>query len=382
MSTINKLQIIMLSITMSLAINIATSYADDKNEWMPTSPGPNLLMVYQNVDKPGPYPSASINGLVQETYSDKPGVPGQFNFNRLRLGMSGTVSEEVSYFLVTEFAAGPVTAPTSGGGRLLYATATYSLAPVRITVGQPVLPFGTDATAAAFMPWVDYSDITKNIYLKRRLTDAVTNGATDLGTMAWQEFKKDNMSLTYFLGLFNGTGLTQKDENNAKDTLAHLKATYGPVYLGGAYWTGKGSVSGVDVDKKKYDINLGFGNEMATATATDKIWGLVEYMNTDETQPAGDHLKADGWQAALGARLVKNTMLAYRYSTYNKKPVTGAELETTSHSIIAHYLIPNGKGARVAVQYDFRDNNVDRNDDKAFFIQASIPFSAPIFGGK
>lgn len=370
----------MLTITMSLAVNITTSYADDLNEWMPISPGPNWLMVYQNVDKPGPHPSASINGLVQETYVDKPGIPGQFQINRLRFGASGTISDELSYFLVTEFASGPVTAPTAGGGRLLYATATYSLAPVRITVGMPILPFGTDATASAHMPWIDYSDITKNIYLKHRLTDTVINGGTDLGTMAWQEFKKDRMSLTYFLGLFNGTGLTQKDENNSKDTMAHLKASYGPAYIGGSYWTGEGSISGVDLDKKKYDINLGFGNSMTTGT--DKIWGLVEYMNTDETQPAGDHLKADGWQAALGARLVKNTMLVYRYSAFNKTPATGTAQEITSHSIIAHYLIPKGKGARVAVQYDARDNNVDPIDKKAFFVQASIPFSIPIFGGK
>lgn len=381
MSAIKRIQIIMLSIVMLLATNIATSSADGlQEEWMPKSPGPNWLMVFQNVDKPEPHPSASLIGLAQAGYVDKSNSPGQFAFNRLRLGATGTITDKLSYFVITEFANGAVTVPTSGGGRLLYGTATYSFAPVRITVGMPVLPFGTDATAAAVMPWIDYADITKNIYLKHRLTDTTINGGTDLGMMAWQEFKIDKMSLTYFLGAFNGTGLTQNDNNTSKDIMAHLKATYGPAYVGGAYWTGKGDVSGSPLQKNKYDFNLGFGDN--TALATDKIWGLVEYMHTDETQVIGDHLIADGWQAALGARLVKNTMFAYRYSTFNKKPDTGIETKTKSHSLIAQYIIPKGKGARVAVQYDFRNNNVDHTDKKAFFAQVSIPFVLPILGMK
>ncbi len=361
-------------------LNITTSQANDVNEWMPSSPVPNWLAVYGNVDKPGPHPSAAVIGLIQAGYVDSSNNPGQFKIFKFRPGIVGTITDNLSFYTVVEFASNPVTAPTSGGGRLLDASATWSLKPVRIQIGQTVMPFATDATPAGAVPWIDYSDVVKNIYLKTRVTDSKTTAGRELGVMAWQEFKKDKMSFTYFLAALNGTGLSQNDDNNNKDIMAYLKGTYGPMDVGGAYWTGKTNLSGSDLSKNKYDVHFGFGNY--APASKDRVWGLVEYMKTNEKQPAGDDLKADGWQAALGVRPIQDTMFTYRYSIYNNKPATGSDNKITMHSIIGQYFIPQGKGTRLMVQYDFRDNKLNSSDKNALWVQLSIPFAATIFGGK
>lgn len=352
--------------------------------WLPQMDSPKIptwLSVYANTDQPGPHPSADIIGLIQFGYFDQVNASGQFRFFRFRPGIKGTFTDKLSYWALFEFANNAVTAQTTGGGRLLDLSMTYSFDPVRIQVGQTVLPFAADETSNSVVPWVDYSDVVKSVYLKNRVTDQFTNGARELGVMAWQEFalNKDTKWL-YFLGVFNGTGLNQNDTNNAKDFLGHTKFKYGPFNLGASYWTGSSKVSGQDLKKDKYDVHLYYGSFLPAHTK-DKIWALIEYMSTKEEQPGGGDLKVDGWQAALGFRPTNETMLTYRYSEYNQRPVTGAKNEIKMHSLIAQYFVPKVPNLRLMVQYDIRDNKLNPKDENAMWFQISVPFSFRVLSG-
>ncbi|MCC6347714.1 MAG: hypothetical protein IT388_11050 [Nitrospirales bacterium] len=371
--------ILLLGIACSL-LNASASPAEDLKEWLPAKPMPDWLLLYSNADKPGSHPSAALIGLIQGGFVDSSNSPSQFKIFKFRPGIVGTITDYLSFYTLVEFASNAVTSPTSGGGRLLDATVTLSLKPVRLQLGQTVMPFATDATPAGAVPWIDYADAVKNIYLKTLSTDTGTTAGRDLGLMAWQVFRKGNASYTYFVSVTNGNGLSQNDTNDSKDVMVHLKAAYGSLYAGGAYWTGKTSVSGKDLDKDKYNVHAGFGDY--TPASKDRIWGLVEYLRTNEEQSAGGELTADGWQAALGVRPIKDVMAIYRYSRYETEPVTGTGNKITMHSLIGQYFVPNGKGSRLMVQYDFRDNRLTPSDEKAFYVQVSVPFAVSLFGGK
>ncbi|GAB4387611.1 MAG: hypothetical protein Kow0025_02180 [Thermodesulfovibrionales bacterium] len=355
--------------------------------WLPRMDSqqiPTWLRVYGNVDKPGPHPSGTLIALFQAGYFDTSTAPGQFKLFKVRPGITGTFTESVSYRLLAEFAHNAVLAPTSGGARLLDASITFSFKPVRFQLGQSVTPFASDETPAAVVPWIDFSDVVKNIYLKDRVTDTVTNAARELGLTAWQEFTlnpSSRTSLTYFLGYFNGTGISQSDSNDSKDFMGHLRLKHGPFNVGASYWTGSTDIQGQSLDKDKFDVHAYYGSFLPGHNK-DRLWALLEYMSTKEEQPGGGDLEADGWQAALGVRPTKDTMLTYRYSEYNQEPVGGPENEITMHSIIGQYFVPGAQNLRVMVQYDIRDNRLNAEDDSAFWFQVSVPFAFPVFGGK
>lgn len=351
--------------------------------WMDSQQIPTWLRVYGNVDKPGPHPSGTIIALFQAGYFDTSGNPGQFKLFKIRPGITGTFTDSISYRFLAEFAHNAVLAPTSGGARILDAAVTVSFKPVRFQLGQSVTPFAADETPAAVVPWIDFSDVTKNIYLKDRVTDTVTNAARELGLAAWQEFilnPSTHTSILYYLGVFNGTGLSQSDANQAKDVMGHLKVKHGPFDLAASYWTGSTDIQGQSLGKDKYEVRLYYGTFLPHQTK-DRIWALAEYMSTKEEQPGGD-LKADGWQGALGYRPTKETMLTYRYSEYKQEPVAGPDNKIKMHSIIAQYFVPGAKNLRLMVQYDIRDNRLNPNDESAFWFQVSVPFAFPVFGGK
>lgn len=353
--------------------------------WLPGMDSPQIptwLAVYGNVDQSGPHPSVDIIGLIQFGYFEPSNASGQFKFFRWRPGIKGTLTDNLSYWALFEFANNAVTAQTTGGGRLLDLSMTYSLKPVRLQVGQTVLPFAADETSNAVVPWVDYSDVVKNVYLKNRVTDQYTNGARELGAMAWQEFTlNNNTGWLYFLGVFNGTGLQQNDNNDTKDFMAHSRFKYGPFNLGASYWTGISTVSNENVRKDKYDIHLYYGSFLP-AHNKDKVWALIEYMSTKEEQPGGGNLNADGWQAALGFRPIKETMFTYRYSEYNHEPVNAARNKVKMHSFIGQYFLPMIPNLRLMAQYDIRDNKLNPKDKSAIWFQVSVPFSYRVFSGK
>ncbi|MEM4313063.1 MAG: hypothetical protein QXH95_03305 [Thermoplasmata archaeon] len=342
---------------------------------------PTWLAVYGNIEQPGPHPSADIFGIMQFGYFEPSNASGQFKILKWRPGVKGTFTDDITYYALFEFANNPITAQTTGGGRLLDLSMTFSFRPVRLQIGQTVLPFAADETPASVVPWVDYSDVVKNVYLRNRITDQYTNGGRELGAMAWQEFTlNSNIKWLYFLGLFNGTGLEQLDTNDAKDFMAHTKFKYGPFNLGASYWTGTSKISGENVKKDKYNIHLYYGSFIPAHTK-DKVWALIEYMATKEEQPAGGDLEGDGWQAAAGFRPTKETMITYRYSEYNYKPTTGTKNEITMHSFIAQYFLPKIPNLRFMAQYDIRDNKLNPKDKSAIWFQISVPFSYRVFSG-
>ncbi|HEB73061.1 MAG TPA: hypothetical protein ENI77_10630 [Nitrospirae bacterium] len=345
---------------------------------------PTWLKVYAGL-KPVKKPYADFFSLMQPGYFEPENKPGMFKTYRLRTGLRGAVNSTVSYWMLFELASGPANSAVGGAVRLLDGTITLSFKPVRLQFGQTVIPFSFDETANAFNPWINYSDMSKRIYLTNHKGDVeMTNAAREMGVMAWQEFKlADKVTWLYFIGAFNGTGMRQMDNNKAKDIIANTQFNYGPLKLAASFWNGA-SVQGEDgrnYDKEKYEFRAVYGSHLPWHNK-DKIWAMFEYQSAREDHPGDIEIKMNGYQTALGYRPTYNTLLTYRYSTYTEDAGTGKDLNIDMSSIIFQYFVANAKPTqlRLMFQYDIRDNNMNPKDENIFWFRLSGVFIHSIFG--
>lgn len=376
-----------LAFFIALVFALSLSVSDAQADFLPAWDSPQIptwLKVYAGL-KPVSKPYADFFSLIQPGYFEPENGNGMFKTYRLRTGLRGAVNDKVSYWMLFELASNPSNNAVGGATRLLDGTITLSFKPVRFQFGQTVIPFSFDETANAFNPWINYSDMSKRIYLTNHKGDVeMTNAAREMGIMAWQEFKlADKVSWLYFIGAFNGTGMRQNDNNKAKDIILNTQFNYGPLKLAASFWNGASvqGEDGRDYDKEKYEFRAVYGSHLPWHNK-DKIWAMFEYMDAKEDHPGDVKVKMSGYQTALGYRPTSNTLLTYRYSTYDESVGAEKDLKIDMSSIIFQYFVENAKPTqlRLMFEYDIRDNNLNPKDENIFWFRLSGVFIHSIFG--
>jgi phosphate-selective porin len=157
-----------------------------------------------------------------------------FMFNRARLGVTGKVPYDFSYYAMTEFS------PTKGGPYLLDFFVTYhGLGPwANISVGQFKQPFGLElSTACHALHTIDRSMVVNELASPFRDMGVMISGGTD--TLKFLGLKNKNI-FSWNLALVNGTGQNNIDNNKYKDFVGRLAfSPFEFVSIGGSYRYGK-----------------------------------------------------------------------------------------------------------------------------------------------
>ncbi len=145
-----------------------------------------------------------------------------FYFNRARLGVTGNIPYDFSYYLITEIS------PTLNGARnvqpplLLDAFISYNrFAPfAKISAGQFKVPFGIELPQACHkLHTINRSTVVSNLVDPwRDLGIMVTGGTGDLNILG----TKTKNAVSYSLGVFNGGGMNNKDNNRNKSIVGRL----------------------------------------------------------------------------------------------------------------------------------------------------------------
>jgi phosphate-selective porin OprO/OprP len=161
-----------------------------------------------------------ISGLVQTEYEgfEQSTKANTFLLHRARLDIKGSVTDDWSYEVYTEFAG--VTP------KLLDAFTTYKIADyLKFSAGQFKVPFSAESLVPdADLLFIDRSQIVNA--LSSRSTDVIGNNiGRDIGAQLTGSFAKiDNRYLfDYYLGVFDGAGYdVTTDNNNQKDFAGRL----------------------------------------------------------------------------------------------------------------------------------------------------------------
>ena len=207
-----------------------------------------------------------INGYDKN--SEKIDDYSSFMFKRARLGVTGQIPYDFSYYVMAEFSPflfGP-DGGTANGPYLLDAFITYKrLGPwLNISIGQFKVPFGLELTTPCqALHTIDRSLVVRMLASPFRDMGIMLSGGTD----SLEIFGLTNKNIiSYRLAVTNGTGINKWDDNNAKDITGRvILSPWKFIKLGGSYRTGKHFVDatkpyGQNVIRYGGDIELRFGN--------------------------------------------------------------------------------------------------------------------------
>ena len=156
-----------------------------------------------------------------------------FSFGKARLGVTGTIPYNFSYYVMTELS------PTLNGPYILDAFLTWKAAGqyLKVSAGQFKSNFGLElSTPCQSLYTIDRSLVVNELASPFRDQGIMVSGSSDSLLLIGN---KTNI-LNYSFAFTNGTGLNTMDTNLSKDMFARLVfAPFHFIQLGGSYHSGK-----------------------------------------------------------------------------------------------------------------------------------------------
>ena len=299
----------------------------------------------------------------------------QFSFQRLRWFLRGSVTEDVDYLFVTEWARNAATASSNGGSRAFRARVTFRdlMDTTNVALGSIIVPFGhAFYVSAASAPWVNYTRMTSTLYgcgsidCEPDLGEVITN-IWKTGAMAFDQVPLgDNASLTYTAGVYNSSGTAFRDDGTQKDFNGSLELNVGDWFL--HYGTRLGSqkdTAGVERDRERHAVVVRYNDYLS-----DPWWVWGEYMR-GEDETSGADVSAEGFEVSAGYKFADKWEGVLRYSEFDpNRDLDGVSFEETSIGL--NYNM--GRGIRVQGQVDFERNDARTVDDKIFTLRVTVPW--------
>jgi phosphate-selective porin len=185
-----------------------------------------------------------------------------FYFNRLRIGVTGNIPYDFSYYAVAELS------PTLNGPYICDAFISYNRFAkwAKVSFGQFKNPFGleTGGTACHKLYTVNRSTVANNLATPIRDFGLLISGGTD--SLSIFGSRTQNL-FGYQFAVLNGTGLNVIDNNRMKDVVARV--TFHPldfITLGASYRFGKHpplDATAKEDDQRKrlaFDLELKYKN--------------------------------------------------------------------------------------------------------------------------
>lgn len=246
-----------------------------------------------------------IGGLLQERYQgfEQKGTSNAFDLHRIRLIVSGNISDSWSYYTQTELGG--------TGTKLIDAYTTYKVADyLKFSAGQSKIAFSAEnLTSDAVLEFIDRSQVVEA--LAGRSKDVIGNQqGRDLGIQVSGSFAKlnDQYLFDYTLSLVNGAGYdVATDNNDHKDFVGRLGIhPLKGLDLGGSIYEGEDIATGKTATQARNRYGFDGRYVLGALSLT------AEYAHGTD---AGVH--KDGWFAQAGYFVIPQVQIVAKYDTYD-----------------------------------------------------------------
>ena len=297
-------------------------------------------------------PSIKLNGFVQTHYiiDRTHRVADEFKLRRARLGVGGNIMKEISYNLVF----GGVENPDSDA-HLVDAYADidffeYAL----IRAGQFKVPFGLEGPeSSSELPAIEQSTVFSRM-------NPLAN-FRDIGVQASGAYEK----FSYKASITNGTGANNSEDNDTKDFVGRVG--FNPsqeVGFGVSVHSGKYVLlTRDDMDRKRTGVDFRYKDQSKMVR--------VEYLLRKDELASGSELKRRGGYILGTYRFKPKIEGVLRYEVYDPNTdVDDDRLKTTTVGM-SYYFVGY---TRVAINYDFRDDDSNPDLDDLLTAQLQIVF--------
>jgi phosphate-selective porin OprO/OprP len=299
-----------------------------------------------------------ISGLIQARYQgfEQTTANNAFDLHRARLDAKGSITDQWSYELYTEFAGSP---------KLIDAYTSYKFADyLKFTAGQFKLPFSNENLVAdSQLELIDRSQGVEA--LVSRSKDVIGNSlGRDIGIQVSGNFAKVNelYLFDYAFGVFNGAGYdVTTDNNNHKDISARL---------------GIHPIKNLDFGASLYE-----GEDIATGKTLTQARNRYGFdgryiigplsINAEYIHGTDASIQRAGWFAQAGYYLIPQIQLVAKYDTYDPNNVI-----TTDRSNIytggVNFVF--NKWTRLAVDYLDKREQVTQIKNNILEAQLQVAF--------
>ena len=305
-----------------------------------------------------------ISGLVQTEYEgfQQASKTNTFLLHRARLDVKGSISDDWSYEVYTEF--------SGVNPKLLDAYTTYKIADyLKLTAGQFKVPFSYESLVNdSELDFIDRSQVVNA--LAGRSTDVIGNqNGRDIGAELTGSFAKvDNHYLfDYYFGVFNGAGYdVTTDNNNHKDIAGRF--VIHPIQnlsIGADFYHG--------IDQFIVGTAKTATNNLRNRQGIDGRYVWNKLALTAEYDKGTDaHLNRNGWYGQATYFVWSNKLqLAAKYDTYDPTQTITTD-RTTDYTGGINYFF--NKWARFTVDYIDAHEQTTQIKNNIFEAQLQLTF--------
>ncbi|RLD48961.1 MAG: hypothetical protein DRI97_18510 [Bacteroidetes bacterium] len=292
-----------------------------------------------------------------------------FNFYRARLGVTGNIPYDISYYVMAEYSS------FIGGVYLLDAFVTYDrFGPwAKFSLGQFKTPVSLElATPCHKLHTVYRSLVVQQLVGPWRDMGFMASGGVTLKNYAGLT---DHKFFSYQLAIMNGTGINQWDNNNSKDiAFRGIISPWKGIDVGGSFRTGQQEPAN---SKDGYGTRTTIGGELSVDFFNflfqgEYLYGYGENLKGTEgggcggggTPDIDGELERNGWYAMLLYKTPWNLEPVVKYEYFNPKAKADYTLaydaavnEVTTLTLGINYFINDW--SRVQINYMIHnDDNV------------------------
>lgn len=245
-----------------------------------------------------------------------------FYFRRARLGVTGTIPYDFSYYVLAEFSS------FQNGPYLLDGFVTYNrFKPwFKVSMGQFKKPFGLElgATGCQDLYTINRSKVVNELTAPDRDLGIMLSGST--GTMKFLGLEKENV-LSYVVSVTNGTGKNVYDTDRAKDFIGRLViAPYDWISIGGSYQYGQ--KKNQDVTVTEMDTRMRYGADLTLKKYNFILQSEYVFGQDEGSKLVGGgcgatpvlvagNFKSNGYYAQLMYNTKWKVMPLVKYETYD-----------------------------------------------------------------
>ena len=300
----------------------------------------------------GIYPSYSLFGFVQQQYvADRtPNTPAGFSIHRARLGVTGSITDNLRVRILGGFVEPPQNNP-----QLLHAHMDYRINPLlTIRAGQFLLPFGIEGfEGIPLNPAIERSIAVRRLNTFRMFSD--------IGVQASGNLSRIN----YAVALVNGTGANQAEQMNLKDVIGRVGIELADNFEIGLSGHAGNYQPAQDPDNDQARYRAGIDMEYSG----DPLFFRGEFITRNDHQPDSETITMNGGYFLGGLAITDRLEGVTRFEYFT--PNTDAnDNRYVGYTVGANYYFVGR--TRLSVNYEFRDDEMNRDIGNMLTVQMQI----------
>ena len=298
------------------------------------------------------YPSYSLFGFVQQQYVDDrtPNTPAGFSIHRARLGVTGSITDNLRVRVLGGFVEPPQNNP-----QLLHAHMDYRINPLlTIRAGQFLLPFGIEGfEGIPLNPAIERSIAVRRLNTFRMFSDIGVQVSGNLSR------------INYAVALVNGTGANQAEQMNLKDVIGRVGVELADNFEIGLSGHAGNYQPAQDPDNDQARYRAGIDMEYSG----DPLFFRGEFITRNDHQPDSETITMNGGYILGGLAITDRLEGVTRFEYFT--PNTDAnDNRYVGYTVGANYYFVGR--TRLSVNYEFRDDEMNRDNGNMLTVQMQI----------